>query len=311
MTVLVTVLLGALVACGSTEDSAGAGAVTIEHNLGRTSVEGVPSRVVTLGSQWLDATQALGVTPIAYADIVSLGRKSATPWTPAALDQAVVLKPGADMAEQIAALEPDLILVPSFMIDAATYDKYSRIAPTIAAVTPNAQVDRWSDQLTALGAIFHRPDDAAKVIADVNGAIDAVGAKYPGLRGKTFLTCMLTGASQLMVLADPADGSAAMFERLGLSIPTDISAHAPTGGRLALSPERLDELTSDLLVCGALPQFEQRFKELPGYRELPAVRSGGIAFVDQLTISAINTPTPLSVPYLVRQLEPTLAAVAG
>lgn len=301
----------AVAGCGGADESgpAAGDAVRVEHNYGSTDVAVVPQRIITLGSQWLDATQAMGVTPVAYTDTIALGGKSDMPWTPAALASATVLRPGGDLSEQIAALEPDLILAPSFLVDRALYDRLSQIAPTVTAVTPNAQVDRWSDQVTVLGRVLHRPDDATRVIAEVNAQIDGVAAKYPNLKGKTFLTCMLTGPAQLMVLADQTDGSAALFERLGMSIPANIRSQAPAGGRLALSPERLDELTSDLLVCGAMPQFEQKFKQLPGYGELPAVRSGGMSFVDQRTISAINTPTPLSVPYLVRDLEPTLAAI--
>lgn len=225
------------------------------------------------------------------------------------LGDAKVLKQGSDMAEQIAALEPDLILVPGFLVDQAMYDKLSKLAPTIGPVTEDAEVDLWSDQVTELGRVLHKEDEANKVIAGVDTKIKDVSAKYPNLAGKTFLTCMLTGPSQLMVLADPKDGSAKLFNDLGLSIPKNIADEAPAGGRLALSPERLGDLTSDILMCGAMPAYEQKFKELPGYNDLPAVKSGGMTFLDTLTISAINTPTALSVPYVLEKLDPTFAAV--
>lgn len=31
--------------------------------MGQTDVYGVPERIVTLGTQWLDAVQAFGITP--------------------------------------------------------------------------------------------------------------------------------------------------------------------------------------------------------------------------------------------------------
>ncbi|MFE5462507.1 ABC transporter substrate-binding protein [Nocardia sp. NPDC056564] len=297
-------------ACGSDDQGGGSGEVTITHSMGRTAVSGTPKRIVTLGNQWLDATLALGVTPVGYADNVSQGAKSQVPWVPDSLSEAKVLKMGADVVEQIAALEPDLILVPGFMVDKAMYDKLSKLAPTIGPVTPNAQIDQWSDQLATLGKVLHKESDADKVVANVNGRIDEVAHRYPGLRGKTFLTCMLTGPAQLMVLADPKDGSAALFNRLGMAIPEQIAKEAPSGGRLALSPERLGDLTSDMLICGALPAFTEKFKRLPGYDELPSVRNNGIAFVDVTTISAINIPTPLSVPYVLEKLDPTLSAVS-
>ncbi|MEV0356881.1 ABC transporter substrate-binding protein [Nocardia sp. NPDC050697] len=297
-------------ACGGSDGSAGGdGAVTIAHNYGETVVEGTPERIVTLGNQWLDATQSFGITPVGYADNISIGAKTKVPWEPDSLSQATVLNAGGDIAEQIAGLEPDLILVPSYLVDQALYDKLSKLAPTIGAVTPNAQVDNWVDQVTALGRILHREGDAQGVIDGVDAKVDEFARKYPKLSGKTFLTCMLTGPAQLMVLADPKDGSAALFERLGMGIPQKIADEAPAGGRLALSPERLGDLTSDLLVCGALPAFEEKFKQLPGYAELPAVKSGGIAFIDVMTISALNTPTPLNTPYVLDRLAPTFEAL--
>lgn len=298
-------------ACGGSGDS-GSGdgaAVTVTHNYGETVVEGTPERIVTLGNQWLDATLAFDITPVGYADTISLGAKAPVPWAPESLSQATQLNAGGDMAEQIAGLEPDLILVPSYLVDQAMYDKLSKLAPTIAAITPNAQIDNWADQVTTLGEVLNREDDAAAIVAEVDGKIDATAAKYPNLKGKTFLTCLLSGPAQLMVLADPEDGSAALFERLGMSIPQQIVDEAPAGGRLALSPERLGDLTSDMLLCGAMPAFEEKFKQLPGYAELPAVKSGGIAFLDMTAISAINSPTPLNTPWVLDKLAPTFEAL--
>ncbi|MFJ4658058.1 ABC transporter substrate-binding protein [Nocardia sp. NPDC088792] len=307
--VLAMGLVIGVAACGSGDGDSGSGggSITVEHVMGKTEIQGVPKRVVALGPQWLDAVLSLGVTPVGY---VVPGLVSSVPWEPKIPDSAKRIDMSGDFSEQIAALNPDLIVAPSFMADRATYDKLSKLAPTIDSLS-SAQIDPWQDQVTTLGKVLHKDAEAAKVVAEVNGKIDAVAAKHPGLKGKTFLTCMLTGPQQLMVLADPKDGSAALFERLGMTMPEKIVAEAPSGGRLALSPERLSDLTSDLLVCGAMPAFEAKFKELPGYNDLPAVRHNGIAFVDVVAINAINQPTALSVPYVLEKLEPTFANVAG
>ncbi|WP_280267708.1 ABC transporter substrate-binding protein [Nocardia wallacei] len=302
--------------CGSDSDSGASGsgdggAVTIKHRLGETTVEGTPQRVVTIGNQWLDAALALQVTPVGYVDMVAAGTNTKAPWEPESLGDAKQLSPSGNMVEQIAALNPDLILVPSYGVDKSSYDQLSKLAPTIGAVSEGVQVDLWTDDVTTLGKVLHKQEQADKVIADVNGRIDELAKKYPGLRGKTYLTTMLTGPAQLMVLADPKDGSAKLFEQLGLRIPDRFVQEAgKAGGRLALSPERLADLTSDLLVASAMPGMEENFKGLPGYAQLPSVRSNGLAFVDAATINAINTPTALSVPFVLGKLEPALANVA-
>ncbi|WP_084515134.1 ABC transporter substrate-binding protein [Nocardia acidivorans] len=297
-------------ACGSSDgDGDGSGTVTIKHVMGETTIDRTPKRVVTLGPQWFDAALALGVTPVGYL-VPGLTATTKVPWEPAIPDSAKRIEATGDYVEQIAALEPDLILAPAFMADRTMYDKLSKLAPTIDSLS-STQIDSWQDQVTALGRVLRKESEAAKVIADVDGKIDAVGVRHPGLKGKTFLTCMLTGPAQLMVLADPKDGSAEVFTRLGMTIPANIVKEAPSGGRLALSPERLSDLTSDLLVCGAMPSLEAKFKELPGYNDLPAVRHGGISFVDVVAINAINQPTALSVPYVLEKLDPAFANIAG
>ncbi|MBF6125120.1 ABC transporter substrate-binding protein [Nocardia brasiliensis] len=301
------------VACGSSDSTteSTAEAVTIKHSFGETKVDGTPKRIVTLGNQWLDAVQALGVVPVGFIDNnAAVSGGAAMPWEPESLGQSKSLSLNGDLVEQIGALEPDLILVPGFQVDKAMYEKLSKLAPTIGPVTAGAQIDSWADEVTVLGKVLHKQSDAEQVIATVNGKIDEVAERYPGLRGKTFLTCMLTAPTQLMVLADPKDGSAALFNKLGLSIPEHIAKEAPLGGRLALSPERLADLDANVLVCGAMPNLADKFKQLPGYAELPSVRSNSLAFVDVLTIGAINSPTALSVPYILEKLDPALAAAA-
>ncbi|MBL1075256.1 ABC transporter substrate-binding protein [Nocardia sp. 2] len=302
-------LTAGLVACGSEDASSGSGTVTIQHVMGETTIAGTPARVVTLGPQWLDAALALGVTPVGYL-VPGLAAGTTVPWQPAIPESAKRIEATGDTVEAIAALEPDLILAPSYMADRTMYEKLSELAPTIDSLS-TAQVDSWRDQVTALGRVLRKESEAAQVISNVQAKSDAVLAAHPGLRGKTFLTCMLTGPAQLMVLADPKDGSAELFTGLGMTIPDNIVREAPTGGRLALSPERLGDLTSDLLVCGAMPSLESKFKELPGYSALPAVRTGGIAFVNVVDINAINTPTALSVPYVLEKLEPNFAKISG
>ena len=298
------------VACSSADDSdARGGAVTtVTHQLGETKIEGTPKRVVALGNQWLDATEALGVTPVGYIDnIAAINGGKEPAWEPASLKDSKALSASGDIAEEVAALNPDLILAPGFMLDKATYDKLSKLAPTIGGLT-KSQIDPWRDQVSTLGKVLHKQDEATKVTADVDAKIAATAKKYPGLKGKTFLTTWLTGPTQLMVMADKNDGASEMFTALGMVVPPAIEQEAAKShGRMALSPERLSDLTSDLIIAAGDPNG---YKALPGYNELPAVQKNSVAFVDTAEIGGVNQPTPLSVPYLLDKLDPAFAAAA-
>ncbi|WP_433577945.1 ABC transporter substrate-binding protein [Nocardia brasiliensis] len=300
-----------LTACGTSSDDGGSGGepVTIAHARGSTTVTGTPKKVVALGNQWLDTALALDVTPVGYIDNVAAVSKSTPPWEPKTLESAKSLSTTGNVAEQVAALEPDLILVDPFIADQKTYDELSKVAPTLPALGKDA-VTPWPDLVTTLGKVLHRQDAAAKVIADVNKQIEAIGQANPGLKGKTFASTWLGSPTQLMVLTDPNDGSSKLFTQLGMTIPANLTEQPSNQGRLSLSPERVDQLSADLLLAGYTPGLDEKYRQLPGYNDLPAVRKGSVVFLTTQEISAINQPTALSVPYMLTKLEPAFAAAA-
>ncbi|MBD0323360.1 MAG: ABC transporter substrate-binding protein [Aldersonia sp.] len=282
---------------------------TIDHAFGQTTIEGVPTRVVALGSQWLDASESLGVTPVGYIDNVSMTNGGApVPWKPDSLQSSTKIDVQGVIEEQVAALDPDLILAPGFGADKSMLDKLNSLAPTIPTLS-TSQVDKWEDQVTVLGKVFHKEDEATKVIDDLGSRIDAIKQQNPSLDGKSFLTAYLASPTQLMVLADPNDGASELFTRLGMQLPQKLVDEAGSAGRIPLSPERIADLNTDLLVATAAPGMEQTFKTLPGYADLPAARNGTLVFLDITSGTGLNVPTPLSLPYVLDRLEPTLTKV--
>ncbi|WP_069161964.1 ABC transporter substrate-binding protein [Nocardia altamirensis] len=312
----VAVLAGALAlgvtACGSSSDDAGSGdqSVVIKHARGETTISGTPKKIVTLGNQWLDASLALGVTPVGYIDNIAIVSQNTPPWEPESLESAKVLSATGNIAEQVAALEPDLILVDAFIGDQGkNYDDLSKIAPTVPGLG-KAAVNPWQDQVTALGKVLHKEADASAVIANVDKKVEAIAAANPGLKGKTFASTWFGGPTMLMVLTDVNDGSAKVFTQLGMGIPKNLTDQPSSGGRLQLSPERADQLTADLLLAGYSPGLENAYKQLPGYNDLPAVKKGSVVFLTTQEITAINQPTSLSTVYILDKLAPAFAAAA-
>ncbi|MEU8896808.1 ABC transporter substrate-binding protein [Nocardia sp. NPDC048505] len=310
MAALAGALVFAVAACGSGDDDAASGEpITIAHVKGETTITGTPKRVVALGNQWLDTALALGVTPVGYIDNVAVMAKGAPPWQPKIDESAKSLNTTGNVAEQIAALEPDLILADSFIADQKNYDEFSKIAPTLPGLSKEI-VTPWQDLVTTLGKVLRKPDAAAKVIAGVDDKVAALTSASPGLKGKTFASTFLFNATQLMVLTDANDGSGKLFAQLGLGIPKNLSDLPANQGRVALSPERVDELTADLLLAGHSPGMDEKYRQLPGYAELPAVKKNAVLFMNLADITAVNQPTALSIPYALDKLAPALANAA-
>lgn len=324
LTVLVAAgLMTTLVAgCGTAAEQTAAAdrSTTVGHRFGTTTVVGTPTRVVAASSQWLDALLQFEVQPVGYLSVGPMGdERGLLPWESEVAAEAVELDESAATQiaaplpeEQIASLQPDLVLGSLSISDQASFDRMSRIAPTIAALG-DGQVDSWDAQVEILGRILGQEERARAIVDSTNTRIDALAARLPGLRGKTaVLSQFVFGTGQLVVVADPTDGASAVFARLGMTLPSKLVAEAgASGGRLVLSPERVDALTADLVVMLPNGGTTEDLMKLPGFPELPSVQSGGMAIGDYATVTGFNTPSASSIRYSLERVTPQLESVAA
>jgi iron complex transport system substrate-binding protein len=171
-----------LTGCGGAEpaDPAGATATpesrTVQHALGETEVVGEPERVVVLDTGELDAALALGVTPVGAV------RTDVSDELPAYIQDA-----GVDPAdienvgtiaepnlEEIAALEPDLILS-NAVRHPDIYEQLSSIAPTVFA---EAIGETWKENLLLAAEALGRTEQAEQLLAEHDQRAGEVGALF-------------------------------------------------------------------------------------------------------------------------------------
>lgn len=324
--VLPLLVVGALAACGddssdpttpaddTPDDAPVEGAadaaypVTIEHQLGTTTFDEAPQRIVSLDPQWTDVLLALDA-PLVGTGENPLIDGGLFPWQELPESTEVIPVPGNEIPlEAVAALRPDLIVVTYFVGDQATYDRLNEIAPTVGPLG-DEEVDRWQDIATTAGTFLGTPEEAAALIDDAEQASADLLAELPGLEVLDYALANYVPGDAIYVVADPDDGASQLFAQLGMSIDPELLAVADgASGRAELSLEQVGMLDSDLLILltnGADPA------EIPGYASLPAVESGAVAVLDVPTISGLNTPSPLSIPYALDAIRPALEAAAG
>ena len=160
-----------LAGCGSADEGTTASAPssaaeevrTVEHAMGTAEVTGTPERVVVLDTGELDAVLALGVTPVGA---VRTGVSDELPAyiEDAGVDPAAIANVGtiAEPAlEQIAALEPDLILS-NAVRHADIHDRLAAIAPTVFA---EAIGETWEDNLRLAGEALNRSGQAEELLS--------------------------------------------------------------------------------------------------------------------------------------------------
>ncbi|MFI8567956.1 ABC transporter substrate-binding protein [Rhodococcus sp. NPDC078407] len=292
--------------------------VTVDTLAGPIEVIGTPERIVAFGQQWVDALLEFDVQPVGYVSAGSNGNERGLyPWQAEVAGDAVMLDAsavdqvdGAVPTEEIAALQPDLILVAGIgSID--PYRVLSDIAPTIFPKTE--KVETWESQIGTLGRVLDREDDAQRIIDEGRTVTDGFRQEYPRLDGKSaVLSQFVFETQQLAVVADPEDGAAQVFDSLGLSVPQDL-VNSPdiSHGRIVLSPERLDVLTADLVVILPNGGTREDLNKLPGFTSLPAATGGGVAVVDYATVVGFNTPSKASIEFALNEIRPQLEAVGS
>ena len=294
--------------------------VTIDHAFGETTIPAEPQRVVTWGWASADAAIALGVVPVAIP-FQSYGgdEDGVLPWIAEALTELGAPTPTVlpDSAEApidaIAAAEPDLILAQYSGLTAEEYELLSAIAPTVA-YPDQPWATPWRDVVTIAGEALGRADRAAEVLEEIDGAVAEAAAAHPELEGVTVAQVWDTGDT--FYVYTPADPRVEFTEDLGLvTAPsvTDLDTGESTF-YFTLSHERLDELSSDVLVAYADTQEAlDAFLGSAAAGTMPQVQQGAVAgLVGQAFIASVSPPTALSLTWGLEEYVQVLAdTVAG
>lgn len=281
--------------------------VAIEHTYGTTDVPADPERIVSLDTQWTDVLLALDHAPIGY--IPDPSAPDGYPWRGDLLDDATAIEAVDQLPyEKIAALKPDLIVVSYFAQDEGDYEKLSAIAPTIATLS-EAQVDTWQDITAAAGKVLGDEEAARALIEEVDGGVADLAEELPGLEGTTYSLVNYVAGDQFYVVSDPEDGAAVLFDQLGMAIaPRILEEAGGEPGRVELSLENASLFDADLILLlanGSDPG------DIAGWEELSAVQDDAVADLGYAEAVGLNTPTPLSIPYVLEQIRPALEAAAG
>lgn len=297
---------------------------TVTHAYGQTEIPEAPQRVATISWVNADVSLALGVVPVGMPrNSFGANANGTTDWFDAELEAV-----GGEMptlysetdginTEAIAALEPDLILGAYSGMTAEEYETLSKIAPTIAM--PEGDVafgTAWQDSTRLIGEALGRSDAAEDLIADVEGQIEAVASDNPGINGTTFVygTVDPAAAEKIYAFTD-VDNRPRFLEQLGMvqaPVISEASSVSPEEFAVTWSPERSDELVSDILVTyAASPDVRQAIESDPLLGRIPAVEAGRMVVqTDEQQVLSISASSPLSLPWALENVVPNIITAA-
>jgi iron complex transport system substrate-binding protein len=314
----VLLLSTVLAACGSGEapptapaSPTGAFPVTIDHVFGSTTIERAPERVVTLGVTDADPVLALGITPVAVTGYSYYPETGLGPWAQELVRGPQPVRLASDSTpdiEQIALLEPDLIIGVSAGFDQAVYDRLSSLAPTIARPAGVAAYTVPRDEATRMiAAALGRAEEGDELIRRADEAFAAAVAAHPEFQGRT--GAVVLPYDGIYGAYFPGDARGQVMAELGFVVPAGLAAR-DTGERFfaEVSREQLGILDGDVLVvladAPAAGAFIDGDQILQG---LPVVANGGMIVPDTDTRGAVTSNSVISVPYALDRLVPALA----
>ncbi|MBD1320367.1 iron-siderophore ABC transporter substrate-binding protein [Gordonia hankookensis] len=325
-----TLVIGLVAGCSSDGDADSAGSsasggaggafpVTIDSAVGKATIEKKPTRVVTIGWGSTDAALALGVVPVGMQDMSGdVDDDSAIlPWDKPKLKgaQPTLLKYTSKSVpfEQIAALQPDVILAVNSGLTSEQYSRLSQVAPTVG-YPGKAWQTSWQDQITTAGKALGETQKAAQLVDSTSALIAKSKQEHPEFAGKTAAFGSGTTADNFnMYLA--TDSRVQLLKDLGFTIsPSVPTAPSPGGSSYAVptSIERLGDIESDVMVAWYLSDSVRSGLEGNDvFRTMPAVARHGYVRLDEpALVYATSAVTVLSLPWMLDRYLPRLSDAA-
>ncbi|MDA2814964.1 iron-siderophore ABC transporter substrate-binding protein [Nocardiopsis sp. RSe5-2] len=296
--------------------------VTVDHAFGSTEIGAEPERIVTVG--WSDeaALLEMGIVPVGMAASTYAGDEDGyLPWDLEKIEELGGEKPeliNTDdglPVEEIAALEPDLILGVQSGMEKDEYEQLSGVAPTVPYLD-QPWMTPWQDEVRTIGEAVGRPDDADKVVADTESYLDGLVEEHPEFEGATFAAGTLmpdTGELGFYINGDPRN---ALLEQLGLTpapFLEDIDAEKDAFYG-TISQENAEDIDADVLVMWFnTPEDRETLEDSGVFGRVRAVKDGGfVGYEDHAESMAISSPNPLSIPWVMDGVTEDLSkAVEG
>lgn len=270
----------------------------IGHISGKTQVCGQPQQVVALSPPLLDIMLALGVQPLAYAEVdVFRGRKFDNPEAQIPfLGKYITNEPinlgsrDRPSQELLLWLKPDFILgEPEY--NRNNYNFLAKIAPTLLLRIQSK--DDWQQHISEIGRALGREERAKQIIAQYKQQIAQTKAVLAPIAAQQRKILVL-GFGRLITnsfVLDPEEFVCGILQELGFEI---VTVGAGEQERFSVSLEVLPQIEADAILVlpsgdNTIANAQQQWRKNPILRSLSADKAGKVYFTD-FQITRIRGP---------------------
>lgn len=264
-----------------------------------------PGRVVAMTNRDAETLLALGVIPVGIQSQFPF-EMGVGSWAEEVLGG---LEPeiwaGMDINyEAVAAINPDLIVFANSGRYAATYERLSEIAPTVALPLGASPWAATPQEMTrVIAQALGREEDGIALNGELDAYLATQRDEYPLFAGRTL---SYLDIFQHTIFAYPTDNIVTNILLSAGFEPSEAIASLPgDASYFEVSEERLLDFDADVLVVYGYGQSLKQLKdELPIFARLEAVREGRVVLIEDM---ALATNSPLSIPYGLDRLLPRIA----
>lgn len=283
--------------------------VTIDHVFGSTEITEEPERIVALGVTDADIVLALGEVPVGNTGYVFF-ENGLGPWTDELVKDAELTRIESDSEpnlEQIASLDPDLIIGVSAGFDEKVYEQLSAIAPVVARPSDSAAYTVPREEATNIVAkSMGKAEQGEELNAQVEEMVASAREEHPEFEGKVGLAVLPYQDKYGAFL--PGDARGQFLESLGFSVPEEI-LEQDTGESffVDVAKENVDALDGDLLLVLHDDENIDIVADNQVLTTLDVVQNDAVVVATTDQRGAITYNSVLSIPYAIDELVPRLA----
>ncbi|MGL0940099.1 ABC transporter substrate-binding protein [Vibrio vulnificus] len=270
-------------------------ALDITHEMGTTSFETTPKKVVALDWVLTETVLSLGIELEGVANISGYQQWVAEPHLNAdAIDVGSRREPNLELLSNI---QPDVILISKHL--AAAYEPLSKIAPVLvySVYSEDKQPLESAKRITrSLGKLFDKEQQAEQVIAQTDQRLAANGAKITSA-GKAEKPLLFARFINDKTLRIHSEGSLAQDTINAMGLKNDWQEPTNLWGFTTTGTEKLAEhQKANVMIFGPLSQEERQqltqsplwqameFSRTDSVYELPAIWTfGGLLAAQRLS----------------------------
>ncbi|WP_404802402.1 ABC transporter substrate-binding protein [Bacillus shivajii] len=258
-----------------------AGARVIEHAMGTTTIEGTPTRIVTLYQGATDVAVAFDVKPVGVVE--SWVEQPIYEYLRDDLEGVEIIgNETQPNLEEIAALNPDLIIA-SQLRHEEIYEHLSEIAPTVA----HEDVSYFKETVELMGKAMNREEDAETILADWEERVADFQTKVEAELGDEW-------PLNVAILNFRADHARIYFTGFAGGILKELGFERPENqqsdewGVMLSDKESIPEMNADIFYIfneegEAVQNTFEEWTSHPLWNNLDAVQNDQVHMVDEVT----------------------------